>query len=162
MRINKEDLGTQGYIHYMIDNEWIILAAISNNLLHKSSIPCTTFSLSSVSLTLEPVHVVYLKPANATAIKLKWIGNPYYPTKVQYRSFFNETGALMAQYTILIPINVMSFEINVDDSVPGYLHTFSLQFVKSLAETLVTTISFTFGKSVYITNYDLSTALFCR
>ena len=106
--------------------------------------------------------MVYLKPANATAIKLKWNGNPYFPTKVQYQSFFNETGALVSQNIFLFPTNVTSFEINVDDSVPGYLHTFSLQFVESIVETLVTTTPFTFGKSVYITNYDLSTALFCR
>ena len=106
--------------------------------------------------------MVYLKPANATAIKLKWNGNPYFPTKVQYQSFFNATGALVTQNIFLFPTNVTSFEINVDDSVPGYLHTFSLQFVGSIVETLATTTSFTFGKSVYITNYDLSTALFCR
>ena len=96
----------------------------------------------------------YIKPVNATALTLKWTGHPLFSTKVQYQSFFNETGALMTQYTSLFPINVTSFEMNVDDSVPGYLHNFSLQFVDPyIADSIVTTytISFTFGKSVYMT-----------
>ena len=80
-----------------------------------------TFSLSSVPLPFEPVHVVYLKSENATAIKLKWNGNPHFPTEVQYQSTFNETGALVTQNIILIPRNVTSFEMNIDNSVPGYL-----------------------------------------
>ena len=87
---------------------------------------------------------------NATALQLKWTGHPLFPTKVQYQSVFNETGVLMTQYTSLVPINVTSFEINVDDSIPGYLHIFSLQFVELLVDTPVTTTSFTFGMSIYI------------
>ena len=93
--------------------------------------------------------MIYIKPVNATALILKWTGHPLFPTKVQYQSVFNETGALMAQYTSLVPVNVKSFEINVDDSIPGYLHTFSLKLVGSLVhmENPITTTSFTFGKS---------------
>ena len=105
---------------------------------------------------------------NATALELKWTGQPLFPTEVKYQSFFNETGALMAQHTSLVPISVKSFEINVDDSVPGYLHTFSLKITESLVdmENPITTTSFTFGKSLPLgeplnlhnTNYDLYTA----
>ena len=97
------------------------------------------FNFLTISSALE---VLYIKPVNATALKLK-TGHSLLPTKVHYQSIFNETGALMTQYTSL---NVASFEINVDDSVPGYLHTFSL-FVAHM-ETPVTSTSYSFGKSL--------------
>ena len=107
--------------------------------------------------------MIYIKPVNATALKLKWTGHSLFPTKVHYQSFFNETGVLMTQHVSLVPINVTSLEINVDDSIPGYVHTFSLQFVELLVNTPITTTSFTFGKSIAIhANYDLHSALFCR
>ena len=109
--------------------------------------------------------MIYIKPVNATALKLKWTGHSLFPTKVHYQSFFNETGALMTQHVSLVPINVTSLEINVDDSIPGYVHTFSLQFVELLVNTPITTTSFTFGKSIHVAihaNYDLPSALFYR
>ena len=105
--------------------------------------------------------MIYIKPVNATALKLKWTGHPLFPTEVHYQSFFNETGSLMTQHVSLVPINVTSLEINVNDSIPGYVHTFSLQFVELLVNTPITTTSLTFGKSIAI-NYDLHSALFCR
>ena len=94
--------------------------------------------------------MLYIKPVNMTAIKLKWTGHPLFPTRVHYQSIFNETGVLMTQHVSLVPINVTSLEINVDDSVPGYVHTFSLQFVELIVDTPITTTSFTFGKSIAI------------
>ena len=84
---------------------------------------------------------------NATALKVKWTGHSLFPTRVHYQSFFNETGVPMIQYISVFPTNVASFELNVDDSVPGYLHTFFLQFVEHI-ETPITTTSFSFGKSL--------------
>ena len=94
-----------------------------------------------------------------TAIKLEWTGHPLFPTRVHYQSFFNETGVLMTQHVSLVPINV---EINVDDSVPGYVHTFSLQFVKLIVDTPITTTSFTFGKSIAIVSVVYKYTCTCK
>ena len=91
--------------------------------------------------------VISLKPKNATSLKIKWNGSPLFPTKVHYESYFNETGALMTEHTSILPINVTSLEMSVDDSIPGYRHTFSLQyFLPSEVNSLITTVSFTFGE----------------
>ena len=106
--------------------------------------------IDSIFLLFSALEVLYIKPVNMTAIKLKWAGHPLFPTRVHYQSFFNETGVLMTQHVSLVPINVTSLEINIDDSVPGYVHTISLQFVKLIVDTPITTASFTFGKSIAI------------
>ena len=94
--------------------------------------------------------VISLQPKNATSIKIKWNGSPLFPTKVHYQSYFNETGALITEHTSIIPINVTSLEISVDDSIPGYQHTFSLQYFlqSEVVDNLVTTVSFTFGEFI--------------
>ena len=92
--------------------------------------------------------VISIKPKNATTLKIRWYGSP---TKVHYQSYFNETGALMTEHTLILPINVTLLEMNVDDNIPGYRHTFTLQYIiqsEFEVDNLITTVSFTFGEFI--------------
>ena len=61
-----------------------------------------------------------------------------------------------------IPPDVASTEVSLDDSVPGYQHTFTLQHIIACGNrtTPVTTATFDFGGSVNITDYCYSGILF--
>ena len=92
--------------------------------------------------------VISLQPTNA---KMNWNGSPLFTTKVHYQSYFNETGVLMTGHTSILPMNVTSLEMSVDGSIPGYRHTFSLQyFLQSEVDSLITTVSFTFGEFIIL------------
>ena len=51
----------------------------------------------------------------------------------------------MSQYDTILSPGVLSFEISVDDSVPGYQHQFSLQYIVMGVETPITEATFAFG-----------------
>ena len=90
---------------------------------------------------------VAIHPVSATAVRVSWSGNENISTALQYQSHFTETGAMISQRDTVIAANVTSTDITLDDTVPGYQHSFSLHHVISCAGRVapVTTSSFTFG-----------------
>ena len=62
----------------------------------------------------------------------------------------------MSRYDTVLPPDVASTEVSLDDSVPGYLHTFTLQHIIACGNrTPVTTATFDFGQYNYITSHQL-------
>ena len=87
---------------------------------------------------------VTIHPVSATAVRISW-RNKYLSTTVRYFSYFNATGAEMSRYDTVLPPDVASTDVSLDDSVPGYQHTFTLQHIIA-CDTPVTTATFDFGK----------------
>ena len=92
---------------------------------------------------------VTIHPVSATAVRISWRGNKYLSTTVRYLSYFNATGAEMSHYDTVLPPDVASTEVSLDDSVPGYQHTFTIQHIIACGNrtTPVTTATFDFGQS---------------
>ena len=121
---------------------------VIRNIEKRSSL--TIYSLPSAQHESVTIH-----PVSATAVRISWRGNKYLSTTVRYLSYFNATGAEMSHYDTVLPPDVASTEVSLDDSVPGYQHTFTLQHIIACGNrtTPVTTATFHFGQ--YITSYQI-------
>ena len=123
-------------------------AIIARDLILKFGTPHFPFlpSAQPESVTIHPV--------NATAVRISWRGSQYHSTTVRYLSYFNATGAEMSRYDTVLPPDVASTEVSLDDSVPGYQHTFTLQHVIACVNS-VTTATFNFGQLTQIIQCSL-------
>ena len=66
----------------------------------------------------------------------------------------------MSRCDTVLPPDVASTEVSLDDSVPGYQHTFTIQHIIACGDRTapVTTATFDFGQ--YITDFCYSGILF--
>ena len=124
-------------------------AIIARDLILKFGTPLFPFSPQPSLSQLATIH-----PVNATAVRISWRGSQYHSTTVRYLSYFNATGAEMSRYDTVLPPDVASTEVSLDDSVPGYQHTFTLQHIIACVNS-VTTATFNFGQLTQIIQCSL-------